>query len=125
MGSGFFSKSSISFGETVATLIFGLGDGDGLTGDGEGDSSEVGAGASVGLGEGAGEDSFCFASGTLSFSGVGVGENLCLRWVVDFGEALGDGVGLLFRGFCRRLLGVGVGVVKNFRILSPNDGSSA
>ena len=118
MGSGFFSKSSISFGETVATLIFGLGDGDGLTGDGKGDSSGVGAGDSVGLGEGAGEDSFCFVSGRFSFSGVGVGEDLCLRWVVDFGEAfgLGDGDGLLFPGFARRLLGVGVGVAKNLLI---------
>jgi hypothetical protein len=84
-------------------------------------------GVSVGLGEGGGEGFFRFGLGVSSSSGVGVGDDLCLRWTVDFGEAagLGDGVGLLFLGFGRRLFGVGVGVAKNFMIFSPNDGSSA
>ncbi len=52
-----------------------------------------------------------------------------MRREVDFGDALtdGDGVGLLFLAerSCRRWLGVGVGVAKNFFIFSPNEGSSA
>ena len=77
------------------------------------------------------------ASGTISFvsawvflllSGAGVGELLRLRGEVDFEDAPGDGVGvgLLFpaEGLCRRWLGVGVGVAKNFLIFSPNEDSS-
>lgn len=92
-----------------------------------GDSSGVGVGVSVGLGDGVGDDFFRFGLG-VSSSEAGVGEFFCLRGEVDFEEAPGDGVGvgLLFpaEGLCRRRLGVGVGVAKNFLIFSPNEGSS-
>ena len=91
-----------------------------------GDSFGVGVGVSVGLGDGAGDDFFRFGLGVSSFSGTGVGELLRLRGEVDFEDAPGDGVGLLFpaEGLCRRWLGVGVGVAKNVLIFSPNEGSS-
>ena len=93
-----------------------------------GDSCGVGVGAPVGLGDGVGDDFFRFGLGVSSSSEAGVVELFCLRGAVDFEETPGDGVGveLLFpaEGLCRRWLGVGVGVAKNFLIFSPNEGSS-
>jgi hypothetical protein len=93
-----------------------------------GDSCGVGVGVSVGLADGVGDDFFRFGLGVSSSSEAGVGELFCLRGEGDFEEAPGDGVGvgLLFpaEGLCRRRLGVGVGVARNFLIFSPNEGSS-
>jgi hypothetical protein len=106
----------------VATFFSGLGDSSGV-------GVAVGLGEAVGVG--VGEDFLRFTLGVSSPSGVGegVGELLRFCFLVDFGEALGDadGVGLLFlvERLCRRGLGVGVGVAKNFLTFSPNDGSSA
>jgi hypothetical protein len=120
-GSGFSSKPSISLGAIVATFRFGLG-------DEVGDSCGVGVGVSVGLGDGVRDDFFRFGLGVSSSSEAGVGELLRLRGGGDFEDVPGDGVGveLLFpaEGLCRRWLGVGVGVAKNFLIFSPNQGSA-
>ncbi len=62
----------------------------------------------------------------MCFRGVGVGDEVGEIFLC-FGEAVGDGLGVVFfaeRFRCLRV-GAGVGVAKTFLIFVPNDSSTA
>ena len=111
--SGYFSKSEISSGVSVAfgaPRFFCSGEGVGVS---------VGVGDGVSVGSGVGDDFFFdFGVGDgVSFSADGVGEDFLFLCADGLGEGVGDTLSFFFR--CGE--GVGVGVEKTSLIFCPND----